>query len=212
LKNVLLVGCGRNFGYDLTKCYLNAGYSVWSMGSHSIDDCNFLEISWETLGITRLKEIVEHLPNLDGVFFNHYAGIQIKFDDLQVSNNRQELRNWTYTQWINCQMPVYLIKLLTSKISEHTKVGWQLGWGNSLTIDKNNTQWQYMPYGLQKITNFMIMRAFAQSRKGIYYATFPGHLTEDNRRERAEKIFKIQESIGEQDNGRAIHFDGTDYI
>ena len=212
MKNALLVGCGRNFGYDLTKCYLDAGYSVWSMGSHSVDGCNFLSISWQTLDILKLQEIADQLPNLDSIFFNHYARTQVKFDDLQVTNNRQELRNWTHTQWINCQMPVYLIKLLSLKINENTKVGWQLGWGNSLTIDKNDTHWQHMPYGSQKITNFMIMRAFAQARKGIYYATFPGHLTEDNRKERAEKIFKIQESISEQDNGRAIHFDGTDYI
>jgi len=212
LKTALLVGCGRNFGYDLTKCYLDAGYSVWNMGSHSIEGCNFLEISWKTLDIVKLKEIAEHLPSLDSVFFNHYAGTRIKFDDFRFVNQKQELKDWTYTNWINCQMPVYLIKILSSKINKNTRIGWQLGWGNSLNLDMNDPQWQHVPYASQKLTNFMAMRAFAQLANGIYYATFPGHLTEDNRRERAERIFKIQESISEQDNGRAIHFDGTDYI
>ena len=208
--NALLVGCGSKFGLELNKIYQSFGYSVISLGSNPVEGTQNIIIDWNTLSYDDIVEIAEKLPNLDVIFFNqkYGSGPENNHFDTRVFNIG-DLKRWTQAYWVNCQMPFCLVNLLKDKILEHTKVGWMLGWGR---IDQpiNDQNWKKSTYGSMKVTNLMMMKGFAHTKIGIFYAIYIKSGIDDDRRvETAKTIFEFQEKIKKENNGQSMFEDGT---
>jgi hypothetical protein len=184
------------------------------MGSNIPEGCNGFKIDWDNLTFEDLESIAEQLPPLDSIFFNqnYQASLQLQQYNYSGRDLRKETRKWEYCHWINCQVPVYLIKLLKLKIAKDTRVGWQLGWGNTLYLPKEDNQWKHTLYGIGKMENLIIMRGFSQSHHGIFYATHPGDLAEEVLTVQAKAVFAIQQGIGCNNNGDAIDYTGAEYL
>ena len=210
MKTALLVGCGENFGAELTKEYLNDGWKIYSMGKVIPEGCEPIEVDWRSLSIQDVDRIAEELPNLDFIFFNHNGGSPPSGQSFKDNNfNEGDINMWKHSLWIHNQMPLYLITKLGNKLTENTHIAWMLGWGN-INKEKEAEQWQYIGYGITKTTNFMLMRCLAQSHKSICYAVDPGWIPAEMRVERAKEIFAVQRSIDNSKNGCALSHTGME--
>jgi len=178
MKNCLITGGGSKFGSKLTDQLLLAGYRVYLItgSTNYVDHPNVVTIpvSWKTLGLSDLRNIVLVLPDLDLIFFNHNSSAltQIKFSKNQI----QSPKDWQQTHFVACQFPFYLIHALKDKISETTKIGWML---SELIKNPHPTQVGFADYIGNKFTNGCIMKSFSQNFPAIFFGINPDTVSQD---------------------------------
>ena len=210
MKNILLVGCGERFGLELTQQYLQNGWTVFSLGQVIPEGCQGRKIDWQKVTPHDVKKFANELPPLDAIFFNQNCGSPPNIQSFREGITDFELDFWMKSVWVNNQLPVYLISCLGDKLSEDSVCGWLLGWG-SVNSPVSAGHWEYIGYGIQKTTNFMLMRCMSKAHKSLHYALDPGGIPEDQRKVLAEKVFTFQQNLTKDMSGRAMQIhDGSD--
>lgn len=209
--NVLLVGAGSKWGKLFTEYLSDHDCNIDLITSTGVDCKNVVnhKVDWNKLSITDLDIILANLSKdtYDLVFFNQNSGggpndryfspgIDISID------------TWTKSFWIDCQMPYYLIKKISLKIADTTKIGWML---TGLINSEQADQWKYGGYASAKTTNLHLMRSFSQFNRGIYFCLQPIWFPSGDEIKDCESIYKVIYRLSRDDNGRVIMKDGSDW-
>lgn len=211
--NALILGGGSKWGEEFTKLLVTKGYHCYLVTSSklSVAGITTIDVDWLNLTLDNVDRILEQIPDVDLVFFNQNCWGGPNTEDFSLDNgfNKHTLAQWTNSYWIDCQLPVYIIKQLKHRIKPTTKVGWMMtGFIKQPLTDQN---WKYAGYGSKKFTNLAIMRGFSMYRDGIFFAVNPWGIDENNRRDHANKVFKIIENLDVSSSGKSFQLDGTEW-
>lgn len=188
MKTCLITGGGSKFGSKLTEQLVSAGYQVYLLtGSEyqSSSTVTVIPVDWKTLGLANLREIINVVPALDLVFFNHNSSALSK--EKFAVKQLQSLKDWQQAYFVACQFPYYLIHALQNKITETTKVGWML---SELIKRPEDSQVGFADYIGNKFTNSCIMRAFALEHPATFFGVNP-ELVDIDSQTRAQDIVKL---------------------
>jgi len=208
MKKALIVGAGSKWGAVFTR-YLAKEYEI-DLITGSDFKCKNVKthkVDWFGLNPPDIEKICQNLDaeHYDLVFFNQNTGggpNDVYFNP----GNPFPLDHWYFQFWINCQLPYLIIHNITDKISSNTKIGWMM---TGLIDGKEREFWTYAGYASVKSTNLHIMRGFADRHPGIFFVLNPSWFPEERFKEDAIAISEAIEKLTQEDNGIAIHKDGT---
>lgn len=209
--NILLLGAGSKWGAIFTKFLSSQGCYIDLVTSTGIEDQNVVnhKIDWNTLSINDLDLIVRNLSKekYDLVFFNQNSGGGPN-DKCFSPEMEAPLDGWVKNLWIDCQMPYYLIKRLTDKIHENTKIGWML---TGLINSEESEQYKYGGYASAKTMNLHLMRNFSQFNKGIYFCLQPIWFPPDEELTDCQNIYETIKTMSSKDNGKILLKTGREW-
>ena len=133
MKNAIVFGCGSKDGIPVIDALLKQNYNVTNIGSSIFDSKNVsnIQIHWKTIDIPFILKTFSRIKeNVDFIFFNQNSST-LTTDDF--SNNKhdtvfiwQQIKNWSNSHWLSCQMPFLVLHTLKDKLHKDSKVGWML--------------------------------------------------------------------------------------
>lgn len=212
MLNALIVGGGSKWGSYFTKNLANNNYAVDLITGSEFDYNNVTshKLDWVHSNPGNLKELLEPLKNktYDIIFFNQNSGGGPN-EQSYAPGDIFPIDHWHIQNWINCQLPYFVVKTLSNNIYETTKIGWML---TGLINGKDKEMWKYAGYASVKSTNLHIMRGFANQHHGIFFAINPFWFPENQYNKDAETIRLIIENIKSEDNGCTIDKNGRYWI
>lgn len=211
MKTALIVGGGSKWGAVLTNRLAKAGYKIDLITSTGIQNkkvTNHL-IDWWACDERTVDSILENLSadHYDLIFFNQNSGGGPN-DTAFAPGDIFPIEFWNKANWINCQLTYYIIKKLSLKINNTTKIGWML---TGLIDSIKRDHWQYAGYASVKATNVYMMRAFSQYHDGIFFAIQPLWFPEADQRKDANRVINVIEKITLEDSGRIFMKDGSEW-
>jgi hypothetical protein len=106
--------------------------------------------------------------------------------------------------WVNCQLPYAVVKILTNTINENTKIGWMI---TGLVDGREKDLWKYAGYASVKSTNIHIMRGFAHQHTGIFFAFDPIWFPDDQYRQDSKIILSKIQNLTTKDTGSIVRKD-----
>jgi hypothetical protein len=164
MKNAIVFGCGSKKGIPVIDALLKQNYSVTNIGSSMLDSKNVtnIQIEWKKIGIPFIHKTFSRIKeNVDFIFFNQNSST-LTTDDF--SNNKhdtvfiwQQIKNWSNSHWLSCQMPFLVLHTLKDKLHKDSKVGWMLS--SYIDYEIDNVE-QFPDYSSFKFTNYLIMKNF----------------------------------------------------
>lgn len=210
MKNALLVGCGSKWGAAFTKNLSDNGYQIDLItGSNfSYPNVNLIQINWFELTVEKIKQLLSNSKNYDLIFFNQNSG-GAPNDHFLKPYNDLDLEQWNLQNWVNCQLPYYIIKHLTPSITAKTKIGWMM---TGLIVGHEVDKFQYAGYACVKSSNLHIMRGFSQFHPGTFFAINPIWFPVEDYDKDAAQIRLLIESLKESDSGKTFIKDGSEWI
>lgn len=209
--NILLIGAGSKWGRLFTEYLSDQECSIDLITSTGVESKNVINhmVDWNKLSITDLDIIAANLTRdtYDLIFFNQNSGggpnDRYFSPGLDIS-----LDAWSKSFWIDCQMPYYLIKKISSKITDSTRIGWML---TGLINSEQSEQWKYGGYACSKTSNLHLMRSFSQYNKGIYFCLQPIWFPPGEEVQDCKSIFQTLKKLSADDNGRIVMKNGSDW-
>jgi len=210
-KTALLVGCGSKWGAVLSQELIRKNYNIDLITSTGIENPKITnyKIDWWNSDTETIDKIVDNLKtsSYDLIFFNQNSGGGLS-EHFFSSEENFPIDHWNKSTWINCQLTYYIVKKLSDKIKENTKIGWML---TGLIDSTDSNFWQYVGYASVKATNLYIMRGFAKFNTGIFFGIQPiwfpaGHEIKD-----AINIIDIIENLTSADSGKILTKEGTEW-
>lgn len=204
MKHALILGGGSKWGAHFTKNLADNGYAVDLITSSKFNYNNVTshKIDWVYSNPDNVKELLEPLKNktYDIIFFNQNSGGGPN-EQSYAPGDIFPIDHWHIQNWINCQLPYFVVKTLSNSIHKTTKIGWML---TGLIDGKDKEMWKYAGYASVKSTNLHIMRGFANQHHGIFFAINPFWFPENQYEEDAETIRLIIEDLKTSDNGCTV--------
>jgi hypothetical protein len=206
MKTALLVGCGSKWGAEFTKHLSDRGYQIdlLSGSDFSYPNVTAIRINWFELTVDKIKELVPK-KNYDLIFFNQNSGGSPN-DHYLKPGNELDVGQWNYHNWINVQLPYYLVKHLATTT---TKVGWML---TGLIAGHDANMFQYAGYATVKSANLHIMRGFSQFHPGVFFAINPLWFPLEDYAKDAEQITSVIESLKLTDSGKTFNKNGSEWL
>ena len=212
MKQALVLGGGSKFGARLTMALTNRDYHVHVITSHA-DGWNWPQVTtrpvdWHTVNITDIRGLIQDLPNLDLIFFNHNACSMSQ--QVFEPGVLHDPRAWSQSYFVACQLPFYLIQSLKSRIGPHTRIGWML---SQLIARPQPPYLGLVDYMGNKFTNACMIRAFAQSYPAVFFGINPDQPinTEDDS-QLANRIIDIAEWPAQRLNGGLWNTQGQAFL
>lgn len=204
MKNALLLGCGSKWGLEFTKHVADSGYSVDLVTGSNVNYNNVTthNIDWFGSNLQTLDSLLEPMKHkqYDVIFFNQNTGGGPN-EQSYAPGDIFPIDHWNLQNWINCQLPYAVVKLLSDSISKTTKVGWMI---TGLIDGKDKDLWKYAGYASVKSTNVHIMRGFANQHRGIFFAMDPIWFPEHQYKKDAETILSKIENLTIEDSGSIV--------
>jgi len=204
MKNVLLFGCGSKWGAEFTKTIADAGYNIDLVTGSDFDYKNVTtyKIDWFGSSLQSLQELLDPLKDkqYDIIFFNQNTGGGPN-DQAYAPGDIFPIDHWNIQNWINCQLPYAVVKMLNNSIHKTTKVGWMI---TGLVDGKDKDLWRYAGYASVKSTNVHIMRGFANQHCGIFFAMDPIWFPKDDYKKDSETILSKIEGLSAKDSGSIV--------
>lgn len=204
MKNVLLFGCGSKWGAEFTKTIADANYNVDLItgSDFTYNRVSTHKINWFTSNLEIVSNLLLPLQKkqYDIIFFNQNSGGGPN-EQAFAPGNLFPIDQWNVQNWINCQLPYAVIKLLSNSIHEKTKIGWMI---TGLVDGKDKDLWKYAGYASVKTTNIHIMRGFANQHKGIFFAFDPIWFPEEQYTHDAKTTLRQLERLTEKDTGSIL--------
>jgi hypothetical protein len=176
--NALLIGTGSKWGLEFTKTLAKNGYHCYIITGSDInlDNVTSFKIDWNNLSPQKVSEILNTLPSLDLIFFNQNSMGAPGDWCFKNGGNFDEgnINVWTNGNWIDCQLPVYVVKKLEDKITDTTKIGWMVTGFIKNAMNSVDTCWQWAGYGAKKYHSVATARGFAYvNHPGIFFCINP---------------------------------------
>jgi len=208
MKQCLITGGGSKFGRQLTQQLLDQGFHVHLITSSAsawtnVDNITVIPVDWKSLSLADIKTLIPQCDHLDLIFFNHNASAlsQSKFQRGQLQN----IKDWQQSYFVACQLPFYLIQLISSRIGTDTKIAWML---SKLIADPIDSQVGFADYIGNKFTNACIMKSFAQSYPACFLGIHPDSIS-DHDTLKAQGIIELitQSSVADL-NGKIFSAQG----
>jgi hypothetical protein len=203
MKHALLLGCGSKWGATFTKT-VSKNYNVDLITSSNFNHENVTthNIDWFGSDLQTIKELADKINHkeYDIIFFNQNTGGGPN-EQAYAPGDVFPIDHWNTQNWINCQLPYALIKLLSNSITETTKIGWMI---TGLVDGKDKNLWKYAGYASVKSTNIHIMRGFANQHRGIFFAMDPSWFPENEYEKDAETILSKIENLKIKDSGDIV--------
>lgn len=211
MKQALILGGGSKWGAHLTNRLVKNGYKIDLITSTGLEKKNVTnhKIDWWASNERTIDSIVSNLnsDHYDLIFFNHNSGGGPN-DTAFAPGDIFPIDFWNKANWINCQLPYYLIKKLSNKINNTTKIGWMI---TGLIDSRSSSTFKYAGYASVKASNIHIMRGFSQYHDGIFFAIQPIWFPEDDQRKDASRIVSVIENLTVEDNGKILMKDGSEW-
>ena len=206
MKTALLVGCGSKWGASFTKHLSQNGYQIDLLTGSNFEypNVNTVHLNWFELTVDKVKELVPK-KHYDLIFFNQNSSGSPNDHYLKPGNDL-DISQWNYHNWINVQLPYYIVKHLATTT---TKVGWML---TGLITGHDANMFQYAGYITLKSSNLHIMRGFSQLHPGVFFAINPGWLPLQDYDKDALQIKNVIESLTTNDSGKSFNKDGSVWI
>jgi NAD(P)-dependent dehydrogenase (short-subunit alcohol dehydrogenase family) len=208
MRQCLITGGGSKFGQHLTQVLLNQGFHVHLVTSsvsdwNNVDNVTVIPVDWKNINLSDIKTLIPHCDHLDLIFFNHNASSlsQQKFQRGQL----QSIKDWQQSYFVACQLPFYLIQLISSRIGPDTKVAWML---SKLITNPIDSQAGFADYIGNKFTNACIMKSFAQSYPACFLGIHPDSISEHDTSKARDVIDLITHSSVADLNGRIFSSQG----
>ena len=210
MKKALLIGCGSKWGASFTKHLADIEYQVDLLTSSDFEyaNVNTLKVNWFELNLDQLKTLIDNTVTYDLIFFNQNAKGSVS-DFWFLPGNDMPVDNWNRSMWNDCQLPYYLIKHLSSSITDDTKIGWMM---TGLIVGNNPEYFKHAGYASHKSTNLHIMRGFSQNHDGIFFALNPFWFPIEDYVKDSEQIHKVISGLKKIDSGKSFNKDGTEWI
>ena len=203
MKNALILGGGSKWGAEFTK-KLSENYHVDLITSSDFTHDNVTphHIDWFGMNEDVLREILFKINDkkFDIIFFNHNSGGGPNEQSFAPSVN-YPIDQWHMQNWINCMSTYFIIQNLSNCIAEDTKIGWMI---TGLINGKEKELWKYAGYASVKSTNVHIMRGFANTHPGIFFALDPIWFPEEDYKKDAESILTKIEGLIKEDSGSIV--------
>lgn len=203
-QNALLLGCGSKWGATFTQTLADNNYEIDLItGSNfSYPNVTTYNIDWFRSDRQFVENLLQPLSNkkYDLIFFNQNTGGGPN-EDAYAPGDIFPMEQWNLQNWINCQLPYVVVKILSNSISNDTKVGWMI---TGLIDGKDKSLWKYAGYASVKSTNVHIMRGFANTHPGIFFALDPCWFPENQYKQDSETICKMIESLTKEDSGAIL--------
>lgn len=208
--NVLILGAGSKWGQHFTQQILSEGHTVDLITSSSVPNANNIRVDWNQLTLEEISLILTPLKGkqYDIIFFNQNSG-GAPNDVWFEPTNTFPLEAWSKSVWLDCQLPYYVIKVLTNSIHKNTKVGWML---TGLIDGKEKDKWKYAGYASNKNSNVHIMRGFSQFHPGIFFCINPSWFPPGQEKKDAAVIFQSIKNLTTNHNGKVLNKDGTEWL
>jgi len=208
--NALILGGGSKWGQHFTQHILAQGHSVDLVTSSETEQANNIKVDWRQLTLEELEVALTPLKGkqYDIIFFNQNSG-GAPNDVWFEPTNTFPLQAWSQSLWIDCQVPYYVIKLLTNSIHQDTKIGWML---TGLIDGREQDKWRYAGYASNKSSNVHIMRGFSQYHPGIFFCINPSWFPPGQEQKDAEQIFSIIKNLTKDSNGKVLNKDGREWL
>lgn len=211
MKRALILGGGSKWGAIFTNMLAKKGYTIDLITSTGINNKNVInhKIDWWSTNEGTIDKIVANLSadHYDIIFFNQNSGGGPN-DIAFAPGDIFPIDFWNKANWINSQLPYYLIKKLSLKINNNTKIGWML---TGLIDGIKRETWQYAGYASVKATNVYLMRGFAQYHDGVFFAIQPIWFPEGSERKDASRIISVIEKLTIEDSGKILMKDGSEW-
>ena len=210
-KTALLVGCGSKWGAVFTDELLKKNYEIDLITSTGIENTGITNhlIDWWNSDTKIIDKIIENLKttHYDLIFFNQNSGGGLD-EHFFTSDENFPIDHWNKSTWMNCQLTYYIVKKLSAKIQENTKIGWML---TGLIDSTDSNFWQYAGYASVKATNLYIMRGFAKFCTGIFFGMQPIWFPAGDEIKDAINIIDMIENLTTTDSGKILTKEGTEW-
>lgn len=204
MKHALILGGGSKWGASFTKILANSGYTVDLITSSDFEHPNVIthKIDWIHSNQNNINELLEPLKEktFDLIFFNQNSGGGPN-EDAYAPGDIFPIDHWNIQNWINCQLPYVVIKLLSNSIKSDTRIGWMI---TGLIDGKEKSLWKYAGYASVKSTNVHIMRGFANSHHGIFFALDPTWFPVEDYEKDSLTILNIINLLSDSDSGMIL--------
>lgn len=205
MKQCFITGGGSKFGMSITKSLLKSGYHVNLLTSNPTAWENEIHVTpivvdWKTVQLSDLKRVVPNVSHLDLIFFNHNSSAlsHDKFKPASIQNPT----HWQQSYFASCQLPFYLVHMLSRKISQHTKIAWML---STLPQEAPDDQIGYADYIGYKSTNHAMMKSFSLNYPACFFGLIPQQNLTEQSQQRADGIVQlIEHSSTQQLNGNTF--------
>lgn len=209
MKTALLFGCGSKWGAAFTKHLSDNGYQVDLItgSDFAYSNVNTIKVNWFELSVDTIKQVVP-VKSYDLVFFNQNSGGSPNDHYLKPGNDL-DLSQWNYHNWINTQMPYYVVKHLSPYNTSTTKIGWML---TGLIAGYETNLFQYAGYATVKSSNLHIMRGLSQYNTGIFFAINPIWFPLADYDKDAKQIRTVIESLKTTDSGKSFNKNGSEWL
>lgn len=195
MKNAIVFGCGSKNGIPVIDALLNQKYSVTNIGSSILDRKNVknIQIEWKNIDIPFIhKTLSKIIENIDFIFFNQNSSTLTTDDFVNNKHNTvfiwQQIKNWSNSHWISCQMPFLVLHTLKDKLHKDSKVGWMLS--NYIDYKTNNVE-KFVDYSSFKFTNYLTMKNFSKNSNFKTFGIIPDFNKDGSKNTLRELITEI---------------------
>lgn len=164
MKNAIVFGCGAKNGISIIDALLSHNYSVTNIGKSIFNKKNVtnIPIEWKKIDIPFIHKTFSKVAvNIDFVFFNQNSST-LTTNDFKIKKRDtlfiwQQIKNWSDSYWLSCQLPFLFLHTLKDRLHEDSKVGWMLS--SFIDYKKDNAE-EFPDYSSFKFTNYLIMKNF----------------------------------------------------
>ena len=209
MKNALILGGGSKWGAFLTATLTQNNYHVDLISSSNYANKNVTtySIDWHNCKEQDIDSIVSSIQTdfYDIIFFNQNSGGGPN-DEFYAPGNDFPLEYWNKAFWLDCQITYYIVKKLSSKITDNTKIGWML---TGLINGADPDYWKFAGYASVKSTNLHMMRGFAKYHPGIFFCIQPIWFPQGEEEKDAKDILQTIEHLNPNDSGYVFNKDGS---
>lgn len=189
MKNAIVFGCGSKNGIPIVESLLNNGYNIKNIGSSIVEIKNVtnIQVEWNKIDIPFIHKVLKlQKDDVDFIFFNQNSSTLTSKD---FNNNDtlfvwQQIKNWTNSHWLSCQMPFLVLHTLKERLNSTSKVGWMLS--SYIDYQKEDVE-TYPDYSSFKFMNYLIMNNFGKKSN---YKTF-GIIPDFNKNDAKNKLYDL---------------------
>ena len=211
MKNALLIGTGSRWGLYFTKELISRGYDVTLITSSNPEvDATIVNIDYFNMTNESLQRIADQVKDkkYDLVFFNHNSGGGPDAQYFKPEGPPINHRDWSKSLYIHSMFPAIFIRMISTTITEDTKVGWML---TGMIKESNPEHYQWGLYGSAKYINLCVMRLFSQNHPGTFFALNPSWFPPGEEVNDARIITDLIESVTKDHNGVCLDKNGNNW-
>lgn len=211
----LILGGGSKLGLELSTLLANkCDLTLITSNPTELENVKEIVVNWQSFGLKALNTAIYHYirdnQKLDLIIFNQNS----KQGPNTVDFFDPDYLNCIYKDWIagyrsDCMIPYYVVQNLSKHIHENTKICWMFSGLINQYIDSE--KYDHAAYRSIKLTNYFIMNSFNAKLNSIFCGIDPGHITEENRLTKAEKIINYLDRAGHESKGKVFSIETNNF-